>query len=311
VVTIRFSFCPSLLAISALIAFSAFELPTGALAVDQMANAMQLYKQDNFTAAQTAIDTELKAQPGNGAAHYLAGLIFLKNGALANARNHFEDAVRLDPTGTPGIYGKRELDLLKNVKAVAPVAPAPIASAAGPGNAIDGKAYPTVPLTKQQLDLQKSVQAMAQEADEEIRKLEVERKEAIGKIEEATRERASNLDEQMRADIYNLPHPRRSGTWRSDVSDGIRQDYTARIAADRDNSKRQEQEVSEDFQRKIDTVNESVLSSEKSFLSPGSSHVRLMPTGTNLHVHNYQTEDEPSGHEPTLLAPPTKALKIK
>ena len=271
---------------------------TPALAQDQLANAMQLYNQQNYAAAMTAVQAELKILPANAAAHYLAGLILTRTGAVASAKNHFQDAVRLEPTSSAAAYSKRELALLSAPLAVQTVRTASAGAAVDP-------------------EVKKSVTAISRETDEAIHALEAERTSDVARIKSESDKRLADLNDAMENDmqasgryvtksltvVHNLTL----------INQNLRDDYLNRIARERFSCGHSIEIVNAEYQRRIDDLNESATRTEKSFLDSDAKNtaVRLMPQNSDLHVHNFQTQDQPSGYVPALMATPAKIQKAR
>jgi len=265
-----------------------------ARADNEYSSAMELYKSQHYREALAAAEQCIKIQPGNASAHYLLALILIKNDAVASAVVHLNKAIKIDPDGPAGQYSRLELATLEGK-------PLPVSqSSAAP--AVDN-------------DLRRSVTAISNRANEEVQAMEQEKQQRIAKLRSDSEARIADMNAQAKAQIAanGRVRTRRGMVYYdpSDANDAINSDLENRITLERNSCDQQINAISADYANRINLVNEGALSTERQFVSPGNSAIKLIPKGTNFNVRNYETQDEPSGNAPTFLAPPAKRLQVK
>jgi tetratricopeptide (TPR) repeat protein len=281
--------------------------------------AKLLYQKGQYTESLEFIEAELKANPKNAAAHYLFGNVLVTKKALPEAIREYQSAAVLDPTGPSGLYSKQALS-----KLVPPSKAEAAAPALDQGQNKDGgqdkdkgkdrdkdeeksKGRDHAGDDSEESALKHSVRTTSAQTTESGKAIEEECARKIAEIKKVADQKVKALQDEMNNQIAA------NGSFRSRYYDPeplnapIRQDYTWRIQVVRDDSDRRCSEMQAIYKQRLLAIEEAGLDVDKAFSDSGrTSGIKLSPLGTNLHVRNYESSDEASGHAVPLVAEPGK-----
>lgn len=278
-------------------------LSTAAFALDSVSEATILYEQGQLQKAAQMLQAELRTQPNNSAAHYLIrmGNILIKRGELTEAVKEYQSAVMIDPSGASGIYSKRELASLTKAQDLK----SPAAALALKGQAA----------SKQSDDSEKEVLRQS------VNKTSEQTANLQNSVDEELHMRLAHVEDQYDVIISHLNQDLRYQLWydrcfRSkrdiyedpdDINSPTRVFYSKKIEGVKADEARKVAEITASYKAKSDAVEEAALNTDRQYLNQNvSTKMNLIPLGSNLHVHNYESKDEASGQAVTLLAEPAK-----
>jgi len=286
-------------------------------ASENLNRATTLYKAGKYTESLEFIEREIKENPRSAIAHYLFANVLLSRKAVPDAMREYQRAADLDPNGAYGQYSKQEIAKLTAAYGqVAPAQGAPQAQAAAP----PAQVAPTTQAAPGQAPgptggdaeaMRHSVNSTSQQTkekssnttDEFEAKLRGIKREADIKIAALTQEMngliAANGGSVVRMGIvYYDPTPQ---------NDAITADYKQRIQVILDEAERRSDDVRKQHAEKQRLIEQSAVSVDRSLMAPSrAGDIKLVPRGTDLHVRNFETSDQPSGHVVPMVAEPER-----
>ncbi len=258
VLALSLGFCPS-------------EMPC--LAADNVTKATELYKSGRNEEALPILESELNANPKNARAHYLLGNVLVTKKFYTDALEEYGFAAALDPEGPVGRYSKQEIARLEEGFKRARAAAAAPAQSGTPDGEAKGRA------------MSQSVSAANRQAEEEGLAVSQECERKLEQLRRESADRVRLLRAQLNEDLSRAI----KGTAIS--RDEINAIYKTRIDNEQASTERTCAEVTATYQARLQAMQDEVSNLGTGFAQNGSrSHFRLNPIGTNMHVHNYETQ---------------------
>ena len=130
----------------------------------------------------------------------------------------------------------------------------------------------------------------------------------VKRIMHETAEKVALLEKEKQSEITLATGGYRPAS-RDEIVKGIELDYQKRIESLNTEAKHRSDQILADCKARISSLENTANNASQSMINKGhKSTVRPVPLASNLHVHNYETEQEPSGGLIPSVAQPAKSL---
>ncbi len=298
----------------------AWQAQTVCLASETMNKAATLYKEGKYTESLEFIEIELAANPNSASAHYLFGNVLLHRNAVPDALREYRKAVALDPKGTFGRYSMQEIARLTGGSLPSPAGtgqgprpagPDPSAALSPPQSRAAVTPPQQVPEDPELAARRRAVVTTSQQTreqslnttDEFQARINELKREADGKIAALNEEMnsliaANGTARYVRGIINYDPAPQ---------NEIIRADFKDRIMSIQADADRRIEELQRLHDQKQQLIEQTGLSVDRALAAPTRpGDIKVVPQGTDLHVRNFETADQPSGSVVPLIAEPGK-----
>lgn len=232
-----------------------------------MKAAINEYYKGHNSLARAQLEEAIKRNPKNQLAHYFLAQTLAESHDYKGAKTEYETCHRLDPDSTCGIKAKQGFEQIHNFEQ---------SNLQRGFNSIrqNRRASATDRITS---EINRTVEESF-ESNKAIAK----------KIMEDAQKEVERIQLQAQQDINSLPHLRRNGYWRSQMTQQIRAQAKERIKNVMDRAKSQSTQIEKDTASKIDTLENMKLGIHQNLKKASGKGTNLAPEGTNVYIRNYE-----------------------
>lgn len=278
----------------------------GAEASQLTDEGMRFYNAGQFDKAGAYFEAEIKANPNDATAHYLLGNSFVKLNRVAEAQAAYERAIMLDPKGNVGQYSLKAKEGLS-------------AQALKTSSSADSSLRPLPPPSQSPAapdfnDTKSSALAVSKQTDETEKRISAECDARVTEIQRASDRKIQSLQremsERMSANVWVGRSNRVTTYDPSSENQAIREEYAPQIKAIREDTQKQIDAVKASYKDRLAACETSAVTVDRSYVSPTTGNVRLVPAGTSLYTRNYQSDGEASGNAVPVLATPKRLVDM-
>jgi tetratricopeptide (TPR) repeat protein len=279
-------------------------VPAVCYGFDYLSAGMASYQAGDFKTAAQYFYSVAKQSPHNAQARYHLANCLVKLGRAPEAFVQYKATISLDPKSNVADYSRQALLVFKGE-------PAQTAAKKSHHELIAPPAVPTAdPQEDDEQDIERAAKTVGAETGADERAISEEAAKTVKRITQEAAEKTAALEVEKQNEIASATSGVRWNL-KDEIVKPIEQDYKNRIEALNKECKRRSDEVLADCKSRIAALENSATNSSRALIDNkrSSGHVRSIPLATNLHVRNYEIEEEPSGEIVPSLAKPAKSLQ--
>jgi tetratricopeptide (TPR) repeat protein len=248
-----------------------------------------MYKAGYLEQAEQYYEAKIAADPKQNAdSHYMLGNILLQLKRPLAAKKEYRLSADLNPFGSTGKYSRQALEQLRM-------------------GFVHRRIRPSTDYENDnQQKMKNSVRAISLQINEEESKVKAEHDTLVKQITSTAAESIQQIEDEMHDRI--ALNGRRNAYINNTLNATVVEECRARIEFIRSRMSCDLAKAQTAYQDKIQALEDSAQSLEKSYISKQSSDVLLNPIGSDIYLRNYQVDETASGNPVPVMAAPPKAL---
>jgi tetratricopeptide (TPR) repeat protein len=271
---------------------------------DYITAGMDFYDAGDFQKAAEYFYTCAKKSPQNADARYHLANSLVKLGRMQEAFVQYQAAIALKPDSPSADFSRQALLVFKGENA----------EEAGKKSHED-LIVPSAPRLRDQSqedeerDIRRAAKAVDIQTGAKESAITEEGAKVVKRIMKEAADKIAALETEKQSEITAATSGLKTAA-KDELVKPIEQEYQKRIEVLSKEAKRHSDEVLADCKSRVAALENSATNSSHALIDKKrSGNVRSIPLASNLHVHNYESEEQPSGDPIPSIAQPAKSLQ--